>query len=145
MNIQTSKLSPRPTYSCLFLLFSCVLLWEVSMTVFSPLTHCGFFCNTSEGFKKQISGFIQRLSVVDGTRHRLCILKGMLIKLPSHSDEDESFKWTDRFEKNVNNHFLFSILIRSGHNLWNPSFQILARYIYVCFNMISDAFHHQKF
>lgn len=66
------------------------------MTVFFPLTHCGFSATHLKDLKKQISGFIQCLSAVDGSRHRLCILKGILINLPSHGcghfDEDESFK-----------------------------------------------------
>lgn len=137
MNVQTSKLPRCPSSPCLFLLFSCVLLWEVSMTVFFPLTRCGFFCNTSEGFKKQISGFIQCLSAVDGSRHRLCILKGILINLPSHGcghfDEDESFKWAYNLNKDVSFHFFsLGILIRSGHNLWNTSLMDRNKISFMC-------------
>lgn len=92
MNAQSSKLSPCPTFLLLaFAVFLCVSVGGEYDCLF-PSDPLWVFCNTSEGFKKQISGFIQCLSVLDSSRHRLCILKGMLIKLPSHSDEDGSFK-----------------------------------------------------
>lgn len=122
-----------------FAVFLCVSVGGEYDCLF-PSDPLWVFCNTSEGFKKQISGFIQCLSVVDSSRRRLCILKGMLISYHHILTKmDPLNEHTDLRRMPA------IILIRSGHNLRNPSFQIPARYFYLCFNTISDAFHTQDF
>lgn len=120
MNVQTSKLSPCPSFPCLLLLFSCVFLWEVSMTVFFPLTQCGFSATHLKDLKSKYQDLFsacQLWTAADtGSAYwKVCMVVDILMKMNPLNEHTNSTRMSAFI------FFFLGFLIGTGHNLRNTS------------------------